>query len=223
MSKVLFAVTSHFKDKDGWESGCYVLEVAVPYFHLLKNGIEMDFVSPKGGAVPVKKLDLDDAKVKCFLADEKGGVKFKNSYSPQNINVDDYDAIYFPGGFGVMFDLPDNKKIAEITRKIYEKGGFVCSVCHGGGGLLNVKLSDGSFLVEGKNVTAFSNNEEEALGTESKLPFLLETSLKERGANYSCAANWQEHVVVDGRLITGQNPASDLLMAKELVKALNKL
>lgn len=223
MSKVLFAVTSHFKDKDGWESGCYVLEVAVPYFYLLKNGIEMDFVSPKGGAVPVKKLDLDDAKVKSFLADKKGGEKFRNSYSPQDINVDDYDAIYFPGGFGVMFDLPDNKNIAEITRKIYEKGGVVCSVCHGGGGLLNVKLSDGSFLVEGKNITAFSNNEEEALGTESKLPFLLETSLKDRGANYSSVANWQEYVVVDGRLITGQNPASDLLMAKELVKALNKL
>lgn len=222
MSKVLFAVTSHFKDKNGWESGCYVLEVAVPYFHLLKNGIEIDFVSPKGGKVPVKKLDLDDPKVKCFLNDKEGGKKFQNTFSPEDIKAKDYDAIYFPGGYGAIFDLPDDKRLAKITREIYESGGIVCSVCHGGGGLLNVKLSDGSYLVNGKNVTAFSNKEEEALGADTKVPFLLETSLKDRGANYSCAANWQEYVIVDGRLITGQNPASDLKMAKELVKMLKE-
>ncbi|MCT4604370.1 MAG: type 1 glutamine amidotransferase domain-containing protein [Marinifilum sp.] len=222
MDRVLFALTSHFKDKNGWESGCYVLEVAVPYFHLIKNGIDIDFVSPKGGQVPVKKLDLDDPKVKCFLKDKKAKEKFINSYQPKDIDAEVYDAIYFPGGHGVVFDLPHNEEIADIASKIYENSGLVCAVCHGGAGLINLKRSDGNYLVAGKKLTAFSNNEEIAIGTENKVPFLLETVLKERGAIYSCKANWQEYVVVDGRLITGQNPASDLLMAKELVKALKK-
>lgn len=220
MSKVLFAVTSHFKDASGWESGCYVLEVAVPYFYLIKNGVEIDFVSPKGGAVPVKQYDLDAIKVKSFFADKIASEKFNASKSPVAVNPNDYDAIYYPGGHGVPFDLPNCEEIASIAGKIYDKGGLVCSVCHGGAGLLNIKLADGSFLIEGKNLTAFSNKEEEAIGTENKVPFLLESALVEKGANYSCLANWQEYVVVDGRLITGQNPASDLKMAKELVKIL---
>lgn len=222
MSKVLFAVTSHFKDVSGWESGCYVLEVAVPYFHLIKNDIEIDFVSPKGGAVPIKKSDLDAAKVKSFFADKTASEKFYASKLPEEINSNDYDAIYFPGGHGVVFDLPYCEEIAKIAGEIYDKGGIVCAVCHGGAGLLNVKLADGSFLIEDKNLTGFSNKEEQAIGTDTKVPFLLETALIEKGANYSCAANWQEYVVVDGRLITGQNPASDLEMAKKLVKKVKR-
>ena len=222
MSKVLFAVTSHFKDASGWESGCYVLEVAVPYFHLIKNDIEIDFVSPKGGAVPVKQCDLDAVKVKSFFADKTASEKFCASKLPEEINSNDYDAIYFPGGHGVVFDLPLCEKIASITGEIYDNGGVICAVCHGGAGLLNVKLADGSLLIKGKNLTALSNKEEEAIGTDTKVPFLLESALIEKGANYSCAANWQQYVVVDDRLITGQNPASDLEMAKELVKIVKK-
>lgn len=222
MPKVVFALTSHFKDKHGWESGCYVLEVAVPYFYLIKNGIEIDFISPKGGKVPVKKLDLDDPKVQNFLKDKSANEKFYKSKLPSEICADDYDAIYFPGGHGVVFDLPNNIEIANIAGQIYDNGGVVCSVCHGSAGLLNIKKADGNFLLEGKNVTGFSNCEEEAIGTDTKVPFLLETALKAKGANYSCIANWQEYVIVDGRLITGQNPASDLKMAKELVKILQE-
>lgn len=222
MSKVLFALTSHFKDENGWESGCYVLEVAVPYFHLIKNGIDIEFMSPKGGAVPIKQCDLDDVKVKSFFSDKLASEKFYASKSPAEVKYEDYDAIYFPGGHGVMFDLPNCEDTAKITSGIYENGGIVCAVCHGGAALVNVKLSNGSFLVDGKNVTSFSNKEELAIGTDTKVPFLLETVLRERGANYSCLANWQKYVVVDGRIITGQNPASDLEMAKELVKLLKK-
>jgi putative intracellular protease/amidase len=222
MSKVLFALTSHFKDEQGWESGCYVQEVVVPYFHFKKNGIEVDFVSTQGGAVSVKQCDVDDGKVKAFFSDKEAQDKFFASKSPQEINPLDYDAIYYPGGHGVMFDIPDCKEIAEIARIIYENKGIICAVCHGGAGLLNIKLSDASFLVEGKNLTAFSNKEEEAIGAHKKVPFLLETALCKRGAKYSSVANWQEYVVVDGRLITGQNPASDLKMAKELVKILKE-
>lgn len=222
MSKVLFALTSHFKDEKGWESGCYVLEVAVPYFYLLKNGVEIDFVSPLGGCAPVKQVDLDHKKVKSFFADKQANEKYNSSLLPSEIDAKSYDAIYFPGGHGVMFDLPFCKPIAKIAQEIYENDGFVCAVCHGGAGLLNIKLSDGSDLVNGKSLTAFSNNEEEAIGADEKVPFLLESALVEKGAIYSRVANWQEHVVVDGRLITGQNPASDLEMAKQLLKELKK-
>ncbi|WP_372754189.1 type 1 glutamine amidotransferase domain-containing protein [Labilibaculum sp.] len=222
MSKVLFALTSHVKDPQGWESGCYVMEVAVPYFYLKKNGIQVDFVSTKGGAVPVKQCDADDAKVKAFFSDHEAHDKFYASKLPKEINAADYDAIYYPGGHGAMFDMPDCEEIAEIARIIYENNGLICAVCHGGAGLLNIKLSDASFLVNGKKLTAFSNKEEEAIGTESKVPFMLENALQQRGAKYSSVANWQQYVVVDGRLITGQNPASDLEMAKKLVKALKR-
>jgi putative intracellular protease/amidase len=220
MTRVLFALTSHFKDDKGWESGCYVLEVAVPYFFLEKHGVEIDFVSPKGGSVPVKQCDLDDPKVKSFFKDKDARYKFENSLLPEKVDAKQYDAIYFPGGHGVMYDLPYDKKISALAQNIYERGGVVCAVCHGGAGLLNIQLSDGEKLIKGKKLTAFSNSEEEALGTDVNMPFLLETALCESGAIYSSAANWQSHVVVDGRLITGQNPASDLDMAKELWKQL---
>lgn len=226
MSKILFVLTSHFKDDKGWESGCYVLEVAVPYFYFAKNDIEIDFVSPLGGKVPVKKCDLDHKQVKSFFADTRACKQFNNSKKPDEVDAKSYDAIYFPGGHGVMFDLPSCDSISNIAKEIYENNGFVCAVCHGGAGLLNVKLSDDTFLVSGKKLTAFSNKEEVALGTDVNVPFLLESALFEKGAIYSSAANWQEYVVVDGRLITGQNPASDLKMAKEVRKALkhkNKL
>ncbi|WP_421919793.1 type 1 glutamine amidotransferase domain-containing protein [Marinifilum sp.] len=220
MARILFALTSYFKDEKGWESGCNLLEIAGPYFYLIKNGVDIDFVSPKGGKIPAKQLDLDHPKVKCFFKNKDAMEKFYNSYHPNDIKAENYDAIYFPGGHGVMFDLPINKEIAKIAADIYEKQGVVCAVCHGGAGLLNVILSDGKYLVEGKNLTSFSNNEERSIGTDVKVPFLLETELVKRGAKYSCKANWQEYVIADGRLITGQNPASDMLMSKELVKIL---
>jgi putative intracellular protease/amidase len=218
MSKVLFALTAHFEDEKGWQTGCYLLEVAIPYFYLQKKGVQIDFVSPKGGLVPIKQCDLDHQSVKDFFKDQQAKEKFEQSYSPAEIDASSYDAIYYPGGHGVVYDLPFNQEIAEIAKQIYEKGGYVCAVCHGGAALLNIQLSSGEYLVKGKNITAFSNSEEEALGTDKKVPFLLETALVEKGAIYSCAANWQSYVVVDERIITGQNPASDLQMAKELYK-----
>ncbi|RUT79147.1 type 1 glutamine amidotransferase domain-containing protein [Ancylomarina longa] len=222
MAKILFALTNHPKDKTGWETGCYLLEVAVPFLYLKKNGFEIDFVSPLGGEVPVKVCDTKDPKLQAFFSDEDARGRFYHTKSSNEIIPDDYEAIFFPGGHGVMYDIVNNKELTQIARRIYENHGVVCAVCHGGAGLLNIKLSDGSYLIHGKKLTAFSNNEEEAIGTDSKVPFLLESALKEKGAQFSSVANWQSHVVVDGRLITGQNPASDLTMAKELVKALQR-
>jgi len=222
MVKILFVLTNHSKDENGWETGCYLLEVAVPYLYLKKENFEIDFVSPLGGTVPVKVCDLKDAKLQAFFNDKDADFRFRNSKSPSEVEAENYDAIFFPGGHGVMYDVPNNKDLMEIAKRIYENGGIVSAVCHGGVGLLNIKLFDDSYLIKDKALTAFSNREEEAIGTDRKVPFLLESALREKGAHFTAASNWQANVVVDGRLITGQNPASDLVVAKELVKALRK-
>ena len=134
--------------------------------------------------------------------------------------AENYDAIFFAGGHGVMWDFADSVSIQKITREIYERGGIVSAVCHGPAALVNVKLSDGKYLVDGKKMTSFTNGEEEAVQATKIVPFLLETALKNHGANHIAAANWSDHVEVDGRLVTGQNPASAAGVGDEIVKLL---
>ena len=141
--------------------------------------------------------------------------------TPEEVNPDEYKAIFYAGGHGAMFDFPDNKKLAEIAAKIYDNGGIVSAVCHGPAGILNILLPDGTNLVKGKTVDSFTNAEEEENGTAKYMPFLLQTALEERGAIFNCGAPWTDHVVVDGRLITGQNPMSALSVGKALLKALS--
>ena len=136
-------------------------------------------------------------------------------------NANDFDAIFFAGGHGVMWDFADSAAIQKITREIYERGGIVSAVCHGPAALVNVKLSNGKYLVDGKNLTAFTDAEEAEVQATDIVPFLLETELKNHGANHIAAANWSNHVEVDGRLVTGQNPASAAGVGAEVVKLLS--
>ncbi|MDE2049326.1 MAG: type 1 glutamine amidotransferase domain-containing protein, partial [Betaproteobacteria bacterium] len=122
--------------------------------------------------------------------------------------ADQFDAVFYAGGHGAMWDLPDNAALAAITARIYERGGAVAAVCHGPAGLLNVKLADGRYLVAGKQLSAFTDDEERAVGLADVVPFLLASQLQARGATHLAAPNWKPQVVVDGRLVTGQNPAS---------------
>ena len=133
----------------------------------------------------------------------------------------DFDAIFFAGGHGVMWDFADSAAIANVTREIYERGGIVSTVCHSSAALVNVKLSDGKFLVDGKNLTAFTNAEEADVQATEIVPFLLETELKNRGAILHAAANRSNHVEIDGRLVTGQNPASAAAVGDAVVKLLS--
>lgn len=140
---------------------------------------------------------------------------------PSEVNSDDYVAIYYTGGHGVIWDFPENEALQSISRKIYENGGFVSSVCHGAVGLLNIKLSDGMLLVKGKEVTGFSNEEEKLAELDKAVPFLTESELVAQGAIYKKADEpWTSFVVEDGRLITGQNPASGGAVAELLIAAL---
>lgn len=221
--KILFVVTSHDKKGNtGEATGYYLAEVSHPWKVLKEAGYEIDFVSPKGGNPPVDGFDLSDPENKEFWEDSLYHNKISNSMKPSEVNAGDYAAIYYAGGHGAMWDLVDDKAIAKIASGIYESKGIVAAVCHGPAGLLAIKLSNGKYLVDGKKVNGFSNEEEELVKLTTVVPFLLEDQLKKRGGIYEKSGPWQEHVVVDQRLITGQNPQSAKAVGEAIRKELTK-
>ncbi|NJL79450.1 MAG: type 1 glutamine amidotransferase domain-containing protein [Richelia sp. RM2_1_2] len=149
--------------------------------------------------------------------------KIQDTLAPTEVKPDEYKAIFFAGGHGVMWDFPDNKPLQQLTATMYERGAVVGAVCHGPpAALVNVKLSNGKYLVAGKTVAAFTNDEEAAVGLTQVMPFLLESKLIERGAKHSKAVNFQAHVVVSDGLVTGQNPASATGVGEKMVELLRK-
>ncbi|MEY3870567.1 MAG: hypothetical protein RLZZ338_4461 [Cyanobacteriota bacterium] len=186
-------------------------------------GYEIDYVSPEGGYTPIDPHSLEMADPIDWEWYQKK--EFMNrlgaTLKPSEVNPDHYVAIYYAGGHGVIWDFPDNEALQSISQKIYEKGGFVSSVCHGAAGLLNIKLSSGALLIKDKEVTGFSNEEEKLAGLDQFVPFLTETELVARGAIYKKADEpWAGFAVEDQRLITGQNPASGGAVADLLIAAL---
>ena len=221
--KILFVVTSHdTKGSTGEKTGYYLGEVSHPWEVLTEAGYEIDFVSPKGGNPPVDGFDLTDSINKKFWEDTTYQKKISNSQKPADINPADYAAIYYAGGHGAMWDLPNDTTIASIAAKIYENKGIIAAVCHGPAGLVNIKLSNGKYLVDGKKINGFTNEEEAAVKLTKVVPFLLEDKLKERGGIYEKSAPWQVHVTKDDRLITGQNPQSAKKVGETIKDMLKK-
>lgn len=219
--KILFVVTSHdTKGSTGEKTGYYLGEVSHPWEVITEAGYEIDFVSPKGGNPPVDGFDLNDPVNKKFWEDAAYHKKITHSMNPSEVKPDDYAAIFYAGGHGAMWDLPANDALNKIAATIYEKDGVVAAVCHGPAGILNIQLSDGSYLVKDKKVNGFSNEEEEQVKLTQVVPFLLEDQLKKRGGIYEKSAPWQVHVTEDKRLITGQNPQSAKGVGEAIVKAL---
>lgn len=222
--KILFVVTSHDKKGDtGEATGYYLGEVSHPWEVLHQAGYEIDFVSPKGGKAPVDGFDLTDAVNKKFWNDTKYRNKVENTMKPSEVNPNDYAAIFYAGGHGAMWDFADNQEIATLAAKIYENYGIVSAVCHGPAGLVNIQLSNGKYLVDGKKINAFTNEEEVAVKLEKVVPFALETKLIERGAKFEKSGLWQQHVTVDQRVVTGQNPQSAHGVGEAVLVELNKL
>jgi putative intracellular protease/amidase len=214
-------LTSHDKlGETGRGTGFYLSEAAHPWQAFASSGYQVDLVSPRGGTPPMDGADLTDAVQKAFMDDGEMAVKLASTSRPADIDPDAYDAIFYAGGHGTMWDFPDDDRLAGISRAIYQSGGVVSAVCHGPAGLINVTLPDGRPLVQGMNVTGFSNDEEEAAGLTEVVPFALEDALIEHGGRYTSAANFEPHVVVDGRLVTGQNPASAAGTAKAVLEVL---
>lgn len=220
--KILIVLTSHDDLGGVGKTGFYLSEAAHPWHVFRRAGYQVDLVSPQGGEPPRDGVDLSDPIQQAFLDDEEMSRKLARTRRPDDINPQDYAAILYAGGHGCMWDFPGDTGLAGLARDIYEAGGVVAAVCHGPAGLVNVTLTDGSYLVAGKEVSAFTNDEESAAGLTSVMPFLLQTALEERGAKHTGAANFQPHVSVADRLVTGQNPASATGVAEQVVAVLGQ-
>lgn len=213
MSKrILFVLTSHDRKgvagSDAEPSGFYLFEVSHPYKVLAAAGYAIDFVSPKGGKTQVDGLDLSDPINAEFWGNPILRTATETTLAPTQVNAADYEAIFYAGGHATMWDFPEDMALAALAGRIYDQGGVVAAVCHGPAGLLNVKLADGQYLVKGKQVSAFTNDEERAVGLYDTVPFLLADALIARGATHMAAPDFEARVVVSERLVTGQNPAS---------------
>jgi putative intracellular protease/amidase len=226
--KILMVLTSHDKLGDtGKKTGFWLEEFAAPYYTFLDAGAAVTVASPKGGEPPLDpKSDTPEGQTdatKRFKKDRAAQSVLANTVKLADVRVDDYDAIFYPGGHGPMWDMPDNPTSIALIEAFVKADKPVGAVCHAPVALVNVRGKDGKYLVEGKRVTGFTNTEEEAVGLTAVVPFLLEDRLKERGGIFSKAANWVPYVQVDGKLVTGQNSASSGPGAKELLKLLGSV
>ncbi|MFA0812535.1 type 1 glutamine amidotransferase domain-containing protein [Microbulbifer epialgicus] len=222
MKKVLIPVTNHATlGKTDQANGTYSPELTHAIHVFMESGIDYDIASIKGGKAPLYGTDIegDDVNQK-VLNSEDFQNRINNTIPVGQLNIADYDAVFYPGGFGLLSDLATNEDFANLSAEHYENGGILAAVCHGPAGLLPITLSNGEKLLASKSVTAFTREEEIDFGTINDIPFLLEESLARVAARYSKVQPWQEFVIEDGRVITGQNPASahgvGLAIAKQL-------
>ena len=221
--KVLLVLTSHSQlGNTGQKTGFWLPELTHPYYEFKKAGYTVDVASIQGGIAPIdpKSLDEPDHANQRFLKDAVLMAKVFRTLPLAKIDPAAYQAIVFAGGHGTMWDFPNNKHVNRIAAAIYENNGIVSAICHGPAALVDIKLSNGKYLVSGKNVSAFTNEEEHLLKQTHVMPFLLEDKLIERGAKHIYGKPWEENVVVDNRLITGQNPASAKKVAQQIIKQL---
>jgi putative intracellular protease/amidase len=225
--KVLMVLTSHSELGETKEkTGFWIEEFASPYYVLLDGGAEITIASPKGGQPPVDpKSEAKDAQTpftKRFYKDHIAIDKVAHSFKLSDIKEADYDAVFYPGGHGPLWDLATDKTSIKLIESFYKHQKPIAFVCHAPAALVNVKAVNGEPLVKGKQVTGFSNTEEEAVQLTKVVPFLLEDELTKNGAKYSKGADWASCVKQDGLLITGQNPGSSEAAAKLLLKALKE-
>ncbi|WP_299902673.1 type 1 glutamine amidotransferase domain-containing protein [uncultured Aquimarina sp.] len=225
MKNVLFVLTSHDELGDtGEKTGFWVEEFAAPYYFLKDKGVAITIASPKGGQPPIDpKSELPDFQTdatKRFDQDPETQDKLKNSIALSEIKAEDYDAIFYPGGHGPLWDLANDKKSISLIEAFYNQNKPVAAVCHAPAIFKNTQTADGVSLVKDKKVTGFSNSEEAAVQLTDIVPFLVEDMLINNGAEYSKGDDWAPYALEDGLIITGQNPASSELVAEKLLHQL---
>ncbi|EPR10940.1 hypothetical protein L905_20300 [Agrobacterium sp. TS43] len=220
--KILIVVSSLDKKTPELVGGYWFPELTHPVEVFDEAGIDFDIASPKGGLSPFDGFDLKDRATLNFWTNPEHRNKIANSIKLSDVDADQYAAVQLVGGHGPMWDFRNNRELEDIVRKIYESNGIVSAVCHGPAGLIDVKLSNGESLIKGRKLTGFTAEEEAARAYDKIVPFELEAALKDAGATFEEAPIFQSRVVVDGRLITGQNPASAKEFAEAIVKALEK-
>ncbi|MER2078622.1 type 1 glutamine amidotransferase domain-containing protein [Psychrobacillus psychrotolerans] len=228
MKKILVVVTNISKYPNlERATGLWLGEAVHFTAEMEKEGYQIDFVSPKGGHTPLDPHSLQADQMTeldwQYYSNDDFLNKLSTTLSADAINPNDYDAIYYAGGHGVMWDFPEDENLQNIASTIYDNGGVVSAVCHGVVGLLNIKNGDGEYLIKNTKVTGFTNTEEIAVGLDKVVPFLTEDELVRKGANYVKGEDWAVFAVADNRIVTGQNPASGGAVAKEVIQLLKSL
>ena len=225
--KILMILTSHATlGATGKPTGFWLEEFAAPYYAFLDSGADITLASPLGEQPPLDpKSDEPDAQTDAtrrFKQDPQAQAVLATTQRLAQVKADSFDAVFFPGGHGPLWDLAENGYVMALIKDFYASGKIVSAVCHAPAVFRHVKTAEGQFLVHDRNVTGFSNAEEAAVGLTDVVPFLVEDMLKDHGARYTSGDDWQPHIVVDGRLITGQNPASSVGVADAVIRQLQQ-
>lgn len=223
--KILMVLTSHDTlGNTGEKTGFWLEEFAAPYYVFKDAGAEITLASPRGGQPPLDPKSDDPASqtdaTRRFKADTAAQADLAGTRRLAEVSAGDFDAVFYPGGHGPLWDLAEDASSIALIETMLAAGKPVAAVCHAPGVLRRPKAADGSPVVRDKEVTGFANSEEQAVGLTEVVPFLVEDMLKDNGARYSKATDWQAHVVTDGLLITGQNPASSEPAARALLAKL---
>lgn len=223
MKKVLIPLTNHATlGETDQANGTFSPELTHVLHVITEAGFDYDLASIQGGKAPIYGTDIEGDDINsAMLADNVVQQRINNTLPVSQVDIDNYDAIFYPGGFGLLSDLAKNEDFAELSAKHYEQGGIIAAVCHGPAALLPITLSNGEKLLASKSVTGFTREEEIDYGTISDVPFLLEESLARSAAKYSKVQPWGSFTVEDERVITGQNPASASAVGEAIVRHLN--
>lgn len=223
--KVLFVLTSHDKLGDtGKKTGFWIEEFAAPYYNLVDKGVNVSVATPKGGKAPIdpnsESEDAQTEDTKRFYKDAETQNIIENTIKLDTIKTEEFDAVFYPGGHGPLWDLADDKTSIALIEAFNRQKKPLGFVCHAPAALKKVKNENGKPLVKGRKVTGFTNTEEKAVQLTEVVPFLVEDMLRENGGIYSKSGDWEEHVLEDGNLITGQNPASSNKASEKLYEML---
>lgn len=224
--KILVVLTSHDQlGNTGEKTGFWLEELAAPYYAFIDAGAELTLASPKGGQPPLDPKsntpDFQTEDTKRFEADVAANAALANTAKLTEINASDYDAVFYPGGHGPMWDLPNNTQSISLIETFWASDKVVSAVCHASIALANTKDANGEYIVKDRKVTGFTNSEEDAVGLTNVVPQLVEDTLIERGGLFSKTEDWAPYALKDGNLVTGQNPASSTAVAKLVLETLS--
>ncbi len=223
--KVLYVLTNHSQlGTNGQRTGFFLSELTHPYYVLKDAGFDIELASPKGGPAPIdpKSIDLKDKSNQRFFKDLKLLKGVQTTQKLSEVDIKSYSAIIFAGGHGTMWDFSTSKDVKRAVKIVYENGGVVAAVCHGPAALVDVKLTNGNFLVKGKKIAVFTDKEERLVKLDDTVPYLLESKLLSQGGIKASGNPWEEYAVADQRLVTGQNPQSAHKLGQLVLRELKK-
>ena len=222
--KILFVVSNaHYHGQSEINTANHYFEIILPYDEFVQAGYEVDFVSPKGGAIPLGYINYTYSTSERYIFDSDFMYQLQNTKRPEDVKSSDYAAIFYCGGGAAMYGVPENVEIQKIASEIYEKEGVVSSICHGAAGIVNIKKSDGEYLIAGKKVNGFPDKfEDKEADYYQEFPFSIEEKMKERGGHFNYSQEgWDQFYQVDGRIMTAQDPTGGRTIVKKIIEKLN--